>query len=226
MCLAEFAAYYYKEYKADCATNDAQPEILTDDTTELHVQLNTNVDVTSQLPSKIKLLNTNEVMKCRKTKAVVRYHTPNKIKEPEKYFHHLLIMYYPWRKEDTLIGSEQTYASKFYEPKVQAVVEQKRAIFEPDADAVSEALETLRNNECNNYVHSFDALNDQENEDLQLDMQGNGENDEESFNEQAPSHLASNSDFCHASTIPTIACHIQPTEISDDFLRVCKVIKR
>ena len=69
-------------------------------------------------------------------------------------------------------------------------------------------------------------LNDQENEDLQLDMQGNGENDEESFNEQAPSHLASNSDFCHASTIPTIACHIQPTEISDDFLRVCKVIKR
>ena len=128
-------------------------------------------------------------------------------------------MYYPWRKEDTLIGSEQTCASKFYKPKVQAVVEQKRAIFEPDADAVSEALETLRNNECNNYVHSFDALNDQENEDLQLDMQGNGENDEESFNEQAPSHLASNSDFCHASTIPTIACHIQPTEISDDFLR-------
>ena len=72
LCLAEFAAHYYKEYKAGCVTNDAQPEILTDDTTELYVQLNTNVDVTSQLPSKIKLLNTNEVMKCRKTKAVVR----------------------------------------------------------------------------------------------------------------------------------------------------------
>ena len=35
LCLAEFAAYYYKEYKSDCTANDAQPEILTDDATEL-----------------------------------------------------------------------------------------------------------------------------------------------------------------------------------------------
>ena len=37
LCLAEFAAYYYKEYKSDCVINDAQPEILTDDVTESHV---------------------------------------------------------------------------------------------------------------------------------------------------------------------------------------------
>ena len=109
-CLAEFAACYYKKYKIDCTPNDTQPEVLTDDATELHVQLTTNADITGQLPPKIKLLNTNEEMKYRKSKAVVRYHRPNKIKEPEKYFHHLLILYYPWQSEDTLIGSEQTYA--------------------------------------------------------------------------------------------------------------------
>ena len=45
--LAEFAAYYYKEYKTDCI-NDAQPQILTEDASELHVQLSTNSGVTSQ----------------------------------------------------------------------------------------------------------------------------------------------------------------------------------
>ena len=141
LCFAQFVAYYYKEYKTD-VTNDAQPEILTDDATEMHVQSTANGDATNQLPPKIKLLNI-EVIKCRKTKAVVRYHTQNKAKEQEEYFHHLLLLYYPWRNEDTLIGSEQTYASKFYEPEADAAVEQNRAIFEPNADAVSEALKAL-----------------------------------------------------------------------------------
>ena len=85
LCLAEFAPYYYKEYKTDY-TNDAQPEILTEDATELHVQLSINSGVTSQLPPKIKLLKTNKVMKCRKSKDVICYHTPNKTKEPEQYY--------------------------------------------------------------------------------------------------------------------------------------------
>lgn len=219
LCLAEFAAYYYKEYKTNCTTNDAQPEILTHDATELHVHLSTNADLIIQSPLRIKLLNSNEVMKCRKVKAVVRYHTLNKIKEPENYFHHLLMLYYPWRNEDALVGSEQTCASKFYEPEVEAVVEQIRGMFEPDADAISEALEAFRSNEGNSIVHSFDSLNDQENQDLHLDMQGNCESDEESFNEQMLSHLASKSNCGHTSTPPTISCHIQSTEISDDFLR-------
>ena len=95
MCLAEFAAYDYKEYKTNYVINDTQPEILTDDASELHVQLTTNDGIISQLPPKIKLLNSNEIMKCRKSKAVLRYHTPNRTKEPEKYFHHLLMLYYP-----------------------------------------------------------------------------------------------------------------------------------
>ena len=160
MCIAEFAAYYYKNYKIDRPeTADAQPEILNDDTIEP-----SNTD--SFFPQKIKLLNSTETMKCRNVKAVIRYHTPNKTKEPERYFHHLLMLYYPWRFESELLGSDQTYISKFYEPKVQTVVEQNKNVFEPDSDAVIEALDTLRNNKMT-AVGSFDPINDQENEDLQ-----------------------------------------------------------
>lgn len=196
LCLAEFASYYYKEYKSDSTSNDAQPEVLTDDATEFHIQSDSEAPVTNQLPTRIKLLKTNEVMKCRLTKAVVRYHTPNKIKEPEKYFHrHHLMLFFPWRMEERLIGSEQTYAnsSKFTEPEVQAIVEANRAMFEPNATAVSQALEELRNNEGNKNIYSFDILNDKENEDLKLDKQSN-ESKEEPFNHQEPSHFACKSD--------------------------------
>ena len=86
MCLAEFAACYYKDYTARDETSDAQPDILTDAVGEtLHAQASTE----TSFPTKIKLIGTNEVMKCRKVHAVIRFHTPNKTKEPEKFFHHL-----------------------------------------------------------------------------------------------------------------------------------------
>lgn len=145
LCLAEFAAYYYKDYKAtDQETADCQPEVLTNEAIEIQ---HNSTDVDCLLPNQIKLLNTNESMKRRKIKAVIRYHTPSKTKEPELFFHHLLMLYFPWRDENSLLGRDQTYSSKFYEPNVQILVEENRQKFEPDADAVTEALEYLRNNE-------------------------------------------------------------------------------
>lgn len=54
ICLAEFAAYYYKDYKSDIPeTKDAQPEVLTDDIiAQLHVSTN---DDPSSLPKKYKI---------------------------------------------------------------------------------------------------------------------------------------------------------------------------
>ena len=104
LCLAEFAAYYYKDYRKDYQeTGDAQPEVLTDHAIE--VQHNSS-DSDLCLPDKIRLINTNEVMKCRKVRAVIRYHKPNKTKEPELYFHHLLMLYYPWRDETHLLSTD------------------------------------------------------------------------------------------------------------------------
>ena len=217
LCLAEFAAYYYKDYRKDCQeTGDAQPEVLTDHAIE--VQHNSS-DSDLCLPDKIRLINTNEVMKCRKVRAVIRYHKPNKTKEPELYFHHLLMLYYPWRDETHLLSTDKTYASKFYEPAVQAVVEQNRQNFEPDGDALNEALEYLRNNH-NNIIHSYDSLNDQENADLHSEIQDELM-PEESFNSQSPLHLASTSSQTDQHSNIRITTYNQPAEISDDHLRQC-----
>ena len=109
MCLALFAAHYYKDYKTDFyELSDSQPEILSDDFIESH-----NIENHSTgLPDQIKLVNSEEIMKCRKIKSVIRYHTPNKTKEPEKYFHHLML-YFPWHNEQELLGEDHTYISKF-----------------------------------------------------------------------------------------------------------------
>ena len=150
--LYKFAVFYYKEYRTDYAeTKVSQPDVLNDDLLEFH---NLTEDTEKCLPPKVKLMNKNEYMKCRKVKAILRYHTPNKTKEPELYF--------LWQDETDLLSFDQTYKFKVYEADVQAVVEQNRAIFEPDADAITEALEAMRNNE-GNIVHSYDAINDQEN---------------------------------------------------------------
>ena len=127
------------------------------------------------------------------------------------------MLYYPWRDETRdLLGSNQTYASKFYEPIVQAIVEQNRKTFEPDGDALGEALEILRNNP-GNMIQSYDAFNDQDNADIQSEMHDNS-SPEESFNEQLPSHLSTSPETDHQSNLG-IASYNQPSEISDDDLR-------
>ena len=217
MCLAEFTAYYYKDYKSDITeTIDAQPEVLTDDIiSQLHVDI--AGEGTSILPRKIKLMNGKEITKCRAVKAVIRYHTPNKTKEPERYFHHLLMLYYPWRQETELLGNEQTYMSKFYEANVQTVVEDNKNIFEPDSDAVIEALETLRNNDMST-MNSYDAINDQENEDLLSQIQQNSD-DEESFNNQQSEHLGPQTISDEQFSGGGISAYTQLLDISDDDLR-------
>ena len=157
--MALFAAHYFKDYKLDFnEVSDSQPDVLSDDVIE-----SKNVENHStELPDRIKLLNAKEVMKCRKIKAVIRYHTPNKQKEPEKYFHDLLMLYFPWRDEQELLGQDQTYISKLYEPDVQKTVQRNKDIFEPDGDGINDALESLRNFD-GVPVHSYDLINDQEN---------------------------------------------------------------
>ena len=91
------------------------------------------------------------------------------------------MLYFRWRNE-TVLGSDQTYTSEFYEPDNQAIIEENRTLFEPDADAITEALESMRNNPGKN-AHSFDCINDQENSDLH-DKLPNYSDPNESLNEQ------------------------------------------
>ena len=213
LCLAEFAAFYYKDYKIPSdETNDAQPDILTDKVAELQ---HSNICTTEALPDKIKLLVTNEVMKCRKIRAVVRFHTPNKTKEPEKFFHHLLMLYFPWRDEVAdLTGTDQTYASKLLESNVQHILNINRAKFEQNADAVSEAFELFRTNELGN-LPSYDSINDQENADMRCDLETDVPFDE-SFHEQDPEHFANSPQSNQPRNV--IVTYLHPSDISDDLL--------
>ena len=66
MYLAEFAAYFYKDYKSDVGeTLDAQPEILSEG---IITQLHQNLNHSTSVPGKIRFMNGKEVMKCRKVK--------------------------------------------------------------------------------------------------------------------------------------------------------------
>ena len=213
LCLAQFAAYYFKDYsKENRETIDTQPKVITDDWIEIHSYSNSS-DLS--LPKTIKLMNTNETMKWWKVKAVIRYHRPNKRREPGLFFHHLLLLHYPWRDESNLHGSDHTYASKFCESGIQDIIERNREIFEPDSEAVTEALEWLRNNHST-VTHSYDPINDREN--IEIQPVDDESSLDEVFNEQVPSQLAVNSQTTANLGPSAVTMHNQLTEISDDQL--------
>ena len=94
-CFAEFSAYCSLIYKPK-ETNEGeeyQPDLLHDSLMEdNHENLN--------YPKIIKLMNSNEVSEIAvfKSLPILRYHTPNKYRFPEKNAHHLLFLF-PFQSE-------------------------------------------------------------------------------------------------------------------------------
>ena len=153
-------------------------------------------------------------MKCRKVKAVIRFQTPNRTKEPEKFYHHLLMLYLPWRKETELAGSDQSFAAKYFESSVKTVVDSNRQKFEPNAEAISVALQAFSENPVR-HVFSYDALNDQENDDFTSQVRESEDDDQ--FDQHSDEQLLRVAETCETSN--RIACYNQPTAITDESLR-------
>ena len=103
-CYAEFLSFYYLDYKQKPdKKNDCQPKVLHDD----------DIELSTLYPKLIPLKNSKEKMRCRKVKKILRYHTPNPATDPEAYAHHLLILFFPFRKESELLcPANKTYISK------------------------------------------------------------------------------------------------------------------
>ena len=158
LCLAELAAYYYKDYKPiEDRQNDNQPSCYINrpdiKKSALILSESSNQDMTKKA-----------TMNFRKLKPVIRFHKPNKTTDPEKYFHHVLMLYFPWREESDLIGPEGTYASKLDDPLVRQTVNRNQTSFEPYGEAVEEALEYIQDNpQYSLYGERFDAFAEQEN---------------------------------------------------------------
>ena len=106
MSSREFAVYYYKSYRTIENENDNQPQILTNELLESQLQ-----QPSTELPSKFKLMTREQTMHCRKVKSVIRYHKPNMITEPERYFHHLLIFSHGAENQNLLATMEHTHRS-------------------------------------------------------------------------------------------------------------------
>ena len=88
-CFAEFTAHYSLIYKPKEANEgeEYQADLLPDSLIEVnHENLN--------YPKIIKLMISNERMHCRKVRQVLRYHTLNKYRFPEKYAHHLIFLFF------------------------------------------------------------------------------------------------------------------------------------
>ena len=211
LCLAEFAAYYYKDYRKDPDEfNDVQPNVLSDDL----VESNHISNCESVLPPTIKLNNEQETMKCRKIKAVIRFHTPSKAKEPEKFYHHLLMLYFPWRKESDLLGDDQLYSTKFQEPDVFSKLETNRRTFEPNAEAIDTALQMVRESRVRD-LRSYDPINDQENDDLSREAMSNIDDE---CDDDLPEEVISLPPET-SQTFAGIATYNQPSAIRDEELR-------
>ena len=157
-CYAEFMAHYYLLPKnLSDSINDNQPTVLE----ELLLEIN---HTACNYPTTIPLMSSKERLKCRQVKAVLRYHVPNCHKFPEKYAHHLLFMFYPFRKEQELKSEiSGSYCEKLQEPAVTDIINRNKQIFELYGDQVDSALLSLRTN----LSSSQDSQGDQENDEVE-----------------------------------------------------------
>ena len=95
-------------------------------------------------------MSSKQKLKCRKRKSILRYHIPNQQKDPEKYAHHLLLMFLPFRSEAELSSSSDgTFLSKLGEPGVLPIISQNKLKFEPFGDIVDETLYNFTSREIN-----------------------------------------------------------------------------
>ena len=96
LCFAEFLSLYYVDAKQiEISENDSQPVILND-------KLMDSDHEESVFPKIAPMITSKEKLKCRKVKAVLRYHQPSPHKNVEQYAHHLLFAFYPFRQEEEL----------------------------------------------------------------------------------------------------------------------------
>ena len=140
-------------------------------------------------------------------------YTPSKAKEPEKFYHHLLMLYFPWRKETDLLGDD-LYSTKFQESEVFSKVETNRRTFELNVEAIDVALQMVSENRVRD-LHSYDPINDQENEDLSRAAINSIDDEcDEDLTEELVSLPPETS-----QTFPGIATFNQPSAIRDEELR-------
>lgn len=118
--LINFLSCYYVDYKPK-DVNDCQPEILDSCINERN-----DVDSIDIYPFSVSLMSSKQKVRRPSSKAVLRYHTPNFDKYPEKYAHHMLFMFLPFRSESELLADDGSYMTKLATQDAYDVISQNR----------------------------------------------------------------------------------------------------
>jgi hypothetical protein len=136
MCLSEFAQFYRLENVK--SNEDDNPD--ADDDEEFHEYHEDAVDPEHK---KITLENKLGTMVKRKYPCVLRTPKFSCIKEPEKYYHALLMLYLPWRNEENdLLKGLKSFFDSFRENQPAFVENMQR--FEMDSKAIDKAFEEIK----------------------------------------------------------------------------------
>ena len=113
-------------------------------------------------PKKIKLMISGETMRYRKVRRILRYHVLNKLFSPEKFAHHVMLLFFPFRDEKQLLsGCPPLYQNKLQEQAVQDDVNRNKIKFEPCGYLVDQAFSQFNENSINNQDPQSQTENDE-----------------------------------------------------------------
>ena len=126
--------YYYIISNTEIE-NDFQPQELKDEVVE------ENGYSQNDYPKVILMILSKEKLKCRKIPLMLQYRVLSKERYREKYIHHMLFMYFPFRDEEEL-KCNNSYSNELNRPSAIEVVTFDRSIVEPYA-IIKDAFERL-----------------------------------------------------------------------------------
>ena len=124
LCLAEFASSYRVDYKK---TADERQDVLNEnDSNEKTINLQDGLGV----------------MRKRTRPAVIRTFKHSVKHKPEKYYHSMLMLYYPWRREESFLEYGDGSFEAMYH-NVQQIISDNMSKFEKHAEIVEAAVQNL-----------------------------------------------------------------------------------
>ena len=94
--------------------------------------------------TKMKLQKGLGVSRKRKQQAILCTRKYKIHKEPEKYYHAKLLLYYPWNEEDDIISTYQSYHDSYISK--QDIIHQNAQKFNEECVAFDIDLQDLENN--------------------------------------------------------------------------------
>ena len=132
-CLASFASNYNVSYSDNYDDiDDSAPQVLEDDD-------DAEIGDRMRLPAKITLKDGSGKMYKRKREAVIRFRKFNIQKEKNKYYRAKLMLYFPWRNEDTdLLADYPDFESHYRDVLNQIIANEEK--FNENMELIDDAI--------------------------------------------------------------------------------------